>query len=134
MSAVTRFKQSVSQSREGAQGTSSIARLRLGHTTLSAHLHRLHPFCPWYRTTPEAIEHFLLQCPRLFSQHTALRSWLSALAITILDLSTLLAASGVHLSLATCCPTPYFCLLEEDRPATMPVIPTQEYPRTHKNP
>ncbi|MPC39852.1 hypothetical protein E2C01_033402 [Portunus trituberculatus] len=28
----------------------------------------------------------------------------------------------------TCCPSPYLCLLEEDRPATMPVITTQDYP------
>ncbi|MPC91860.1 hypothetical protein E2C01_086921 [Portunus trituberculatus] len=42
------------------------------------------------------MEHFLLQCPCLLSQHTALRSRLSALAITTLDLPTLLAASGVH--------------------------------------
>ncbi|MPD02333.1 hypothetical protein E2C01_097910 [Portunus trituberculatus] len=57
------------------------------------------PFCPWCRTTPKAMEYFLLQCSRLLSQHTALRSRLSALAITTLDLpTTLLAASGVHLS------------------------------------
>ncbi|MPC59296.1 hypothetical protein E2C01_053312 [Portunus trituberculatus] len=94
--------QTVSQSREGAQGTSTIARLRLGYTTLIAHLDHLclscDSFCPWYRTTPEAMEHFLLQCPRFLSRHTALRSRLSALAITTLDLHTLLAASGVHLS------------------------------------
>ncbi|MPD00491.1 hypothetical protein E2C01_095965 [Portunus trituberculatus] len=42
------------------------------------------------------MEYFLLQCPRLLSQHTALRSRLSALAIITLDLPTLLAASGVH--------------------------------------
>ncbi|MPC11031.1 hypothetical protein E2C01_003684 [Portunus trituberculatus] len=87
------------ESWEGAQGTSAIAHLCLGHTTLSAHLHRLclsrDHFCPWCRTTPEAIEHFLLQCLRFHSQHTALRSRLSTLAITTLDLSTLLAASGV---------------------------------------
>ncbi|MPC53300.1 hypothetical protein E2C01_047189 [Portunus trituberculatus] len=34
--------------------------------------------------------------PRFHSQHTALRSRLSALAITTLDLPTLLAASGIH--------------------------------------
>ncbi|MPC83505.1 hypothetical protein E2C01_078217 [Portunus trituberculatus] len=42
------------------------------------------------------MEHFLLQCPRFHSQHTALRSQLSATAITTLDLPTLLAATGVH--------------------------------------
>ncbi|MPC74730.1 hypothetical protein E2C01_069104 [Portunus trituberculatus] len=106
MSAVTRFKvQTVSQSQEGAQGTSTIARLCLDHTTLSAHLHHLHlscdPFCPWCRTTPEPMEHFLLQCPRLLSQHTALISQLSTLAITTLNLPTLLAASGTHPSTST---------------------------------
>ncbi|MPC72724.1 hypothetical protein E2C01_067036 [Portunus trituberculatus] len=63
--------QTVSQSWEGAQGTSAIACLRLGHNTLSAHLHRLRlshdPFCPWCRTTPETMEHFLFQCPRFHS-------------------------------------------------------------------
>ncbi|MPC25410.1 Juvenile hormone esterase [Portunus trituberculatus] len=93
----------VSQSREGAQGTSDIARLRLGHTTLSAHLHRLRlshdPFCPWCRTTPEDMEHFLLHIlahASTLNTRTALRSWLSALAITTLDLPTLLGVSGVH--------------------------------------
>ncbi|MPC39135.1 hypothetical protein E2C01_032657 [Portunus trituberculatus] len=51
---------------EGAQATAAITCLRLGHTTLNAHLHHLRlshdPFCPWCRTTPEAMEHFLLQC------------------------------------------------------------------------
>ncbi|MPC50570.1 hypothetical protein E2C01_044399 [Portunus trituberculatus] len=47
-------------------------------------------------TTPETMEHFLLQCPDFHSQHTALCSWLSTLAITTLDLPTPLAASGVH--------------------------------------
>ncbi|MPC83069.1 hypothetical protein E2C01_077759 [Portunus trituberculatus] len=42
------------------------------------------------------MEHFLLQCSRFLSQHIALRSRLSILAITTLDLPTLLAASGVH--------------------------------------
>ncbi|MPD03345.1 hypothetical protein E2C01_098978 [Portunus trituberculatus] len=62
MSTVTRF----SQSREEVQATTAITRLLLGHTTLGAHLHRLHlshdPFCPGCRTAPEAMEHFLLQC------------------------------------------------------------------------
>ncbi|MPC76416.1 hypothetical protein E2C01_070826 [Portunus trituberculatus] len=42
------------------------------------------------------MEHFLLHCPRFLSQHTALRSWLSALIITTLNLPSLLAASDVH--------------------------------------
>ncbi|MPC74366.1 hypothetical protein E2C01_068722 [Portunus trituberculatus] len=35
---------------------------------------------------------------------------------------------------ATCCQKPYFYLLEEDQPATTPVISTQDYPRAHKDP
>ncbi|MPC61526.1 hypothetical protein E2C01_055599 [Portunus trituberculatus] len=35
--------------------------------------------------------------------------------------------------LATRCSSPYLCLLEEYRPATTPVIPTQDYPRAHKD-
>ncbi|MPC83897.1 hypothetical protein E2C01_078618 [Portunus trituberculatus] len=54
------------------------------------------PFCPWCRTTPKAMEHFLLQSPRFHSQHIALCSWLSSLAIITLDMPTLLVASGVH--------------------------------------
>ncbi|MPC97635.1 hypothetical protein E2C01_092960 [Portunus trituberculatus] len=92
------------ESREGAQGTSTIARLCLDHTTLSAHLHRLRqsydPFCPWCRTTPESME---------------LRPQASTFP-------------------STCCPSPYLYLLKEDWPATMPVMPTHEYPRTHKDP
>ncbi|MPD02683.1 hypothetical protein E2C01_098279 [Portunus trituberculatus] len=36
--------------------------------------------------------------------------------------------------LTTCCPSPYLCLLEENQPDTTPVIPTQDYPRAHKDP
>ncbi|MPC82305.1 hypothetical protein E2C01_076963 [Portunus trituberculatus] len=36
--------------------------------------------------------------------------------------------------LATCCPSPYLCFLEEDQPAPTLVIPTQDYPRAHKDP
>ncbi|MPD05333.1 hypothetical protein E2C01_101072 [Portunus trituberculatus] len=81
------------------------------------------------------MEHFQLQCPRFHSQHTALRSRLSALAITTLDLPSLLAGGLRHPPLlATCCPLPYLCLLEEDRPATTPEISTQNYPSAHKDP
>ncbi|MPC39950.1 hypothetical protein E2C01_033503 [Portunus trituberculatus] len=85
-----------------AVGQAAIARLCLGHTTLSAHLHCLRlspdPFCPWCRTTPETIEHFLQHYPCFHSHRTALHSWLSTLGITTLDFPTLLAASGIHSS------------------------------------
>ncbi|MPC66275.1 hypothetical protein E2C01_060422 [Portunus trituberculatus] len=74
MSALTKFKQSISHGKELEQATAAIPRLCLGHTTLGAHLHRL------------------------------LRSQLSPLAITTLDLPTLLAASSVHHLLLGCCP------------------------------
>ncbi|MPC67336.1 hypothetical protein E2C01_061510 [Portunus trituberculatus] len=85
---------------EGTQARAAIARLRLGHTTLGAHLHHLHlssdPFCPWCRTTPETIGHFLLHCSRFHSHHNTLCSRLSTMAMTKLDLPILLASSGVH--------------------------------------
>ena len=78
----------------------ALTRLRLGHTKLTAHLHRLRlspdPYCPWCRTVPETIEHFLLQCPRFHSQRVLLRSQLVALNVHTFDLPTLLAAAGVH--------------------------------------
>ncbi|MPC95220.1 hypothetical protein E2C01_090421 [Portunus trituberculatus] len=76
------------------------------------------------------MEHFLLQCPRFHSQHTALRSQLSALAIITLDITT--HPPGILRRpplLTTCCPSPYLCLLEEDQLATMSVIPHTELPQ-----
>ncbi|MPC50571.1 hypothetical protein E2C01_044400 [Portunus trituberculatus] len=80
--------------------------------------------------TPDAMEHF----PRFHSQHTALCSRLSGLAIITMDMPTL-PLGGLRRPplLATCSP-PYLCLLEEDWPATMPVITTQDYPSAHKDP
>ncbi|MPD03304.1 hypothetical protein E2C01_098936 [Portunus trituberculatus] len=107
------------------------------HRTPNLHRLRLSPdpFCPWCRTTSEAMMHSLLQCPRFYSQHTALRSWLSALAIITLDIPTH-PPGGLRRPplLVTCCPSPYLNLLEEDRPATTLVIPTQDYTRAHKDP
>ncbi|KAG0727086.1 UPF0587 protein C1orf123 [Chionoecetes opilio] len=77
----------------------TLARLRLGHTTLTAHLHRLRlspdPHCPWCMNFPETIEHFLLQCPHFHSHRVVLQSQLLALNVTTFDLPTLLAAAGV---------------------------------------
>ncbi|MPC76415.1 hypothetical protein E2C01_070825 [Portunus trituberculatus] len=122
MSAVTRFKQSVSHGKEQKAHqllpTSAWATLV---TTLSALLHRLRRsrdhFCPWCRTIPEAMEHFLLHCPRLLSQHTALRS---RLCPGHHNTQPALPPGSLRRPplLATCCPSPYLCLFEEDRPAT----------------
>ncbi|MPC86084.1 hypothetical protein E2C01_080898 [Portunus trituberculatus] len=89
MSAITRFKQSVSHGKERKPEQPSPASpwvIPCSELTCTA-------YC---RTTLETIEHFLLQCLRFYSHHTALCSRLSALAITTLDLPTLLAASVVH--------------------------------------
>ncbi|KAG0697406.1 Histone deacetylase 11 [Chionoecetes opilio] len=76
----------------------TLTRLRLGHTRLTAHLHRLclspDPHCPWCMNIPETIEHFLLQCPRFHSHRVVLQSQLLALNVTTFDLPTLLAAAG----------------------------------------
>ncbi|MPC55155.1 hypothetical protein E2C01_049086 [Portunus trituberculatus] len=55
---------------------------------------------------------------------------LSALAIITLDMPTH-PPGGLRCPplLATCCPSPYLCLLEEDQPATTSVLPTQDYPQ-----
>ncbi|KAG0714449.1 hypothetical protein GWK47_014121 [Chionoecetes opilio] len=77
----------------------TLTRLRLGHTTLTAHLHRLRlspdPHCPWCMNFLETIEHFLLQCPHFHSHRVVLQSQLLALNVTTFDLPTLLAAAGV---------------------------------------
>ncbi|XP_045101462.1 uncharacterized protein LOC123498421 [Portunus trituberculatus] len=80
----------------------ALTRLRLGHTRLTAHLHRLglspDPYCPWCRTVEETIEHFLLHCPRFHSHRVVLRDHLAALGVSTFDLPTLLAAAGVYSS------------------------------------
>ncbi|KAG0725444.1 Zinc finger protein 622 [Chionoecetes opilio] len=77
----------------------TLTRLRLGHTTLTAHLHHLRlspdPHCPWCMNFPETIEHFLLQCPHFHLHRVVLHSQLLALNVTTFDLPTLLAAAGV---------------------------------------
>ena len=77
----------------------AITRLRLGHTRLTAHLHRLHlaptPNCPWCLNVPESITHFILQCPRHHSARVTLRAQLTSLGIQTFDLPTLLAATDV---------------------------------------
>ncbi|MPC36576.1 hypothetical protein E2C01_030039 [Portunus trituberculatus] len=78
----------------------ALTRLRLGHTRLTVHLHRLHispdPYCPWCPTVPETIEHFFLECPCFYSHRTVLRTQLLALGVNTFDLPTLLGATGVH--------------------------------------
>ncbi|MPC84916.1 hypothetical protein E2C01_079669 [Portunus trituberculatus] len=117
----------------------SLKVLRLGHTTLSGHLHSLHlspdPFCPWCRTTHETIKHFLLHCPRFHSHHTELPG-VPALCPEHHNTQLAHLPGGLRRPFlpATYCPSPYLCLLEEDWPAITPVIPTQDYAMTHMEP
>lgn len=70
-------------------GHVALTRLRLGHTRLTAHLHRLSiapdPYCPWCPNTPETIHHFLLECPRFHSLRVVLRDRLRALGVISFD-------------------------------------------------
>ncbi|MPC71286.1 hypothetical protein E2C01_065558 [Portunus trituberculatus] len=100
MSAITRFKQSVSHGKERkAHQPSPTSAWATPHSVL---------ICTAYvcLVTPSVLGVGLPLRPWNIScfsahastQHTALRSRLSALAITTMDLHTLLAASGVHSS------------------------------------
>ncbi|XP_050686437.1 ATP-dependent DNA helicase DDX11-like isoform X2 [Eriocheir sinensis] len=78
----------------------ALTRLRLGHTRLSTHLHRLRlvpdPHCPWCGTVEETIEHLLLHCPRFHSQRVLLQHQLCALDVPTFDLPALLAVAGAQ--------------------------------------
>ena len=62
----------------------AIQRLRIGHTSLNAHLNRLHlvnsPNCQ-YCSEPETIEHILLYCPRYHSRRVLFKRTLQKLKI-----------------------------------------------------
>lgn len=77
----------------------ALTRLRIGRTTLNAHLHRLNlvpdPYCPWCKNVPETIEHLMLQCPRFYSHRVQLRSQLQSQGVYTFDLPTLLGAAEV---------------------------------------
>ncbi|MPC54753.1 hypothetical protein E2C01_048678 [Portunus trituberculatus] len=112
MSAVTRFKQSVSHGKErkAHQPSPAPAWITLPSVlTCTDYVCLVTPFCHWCMTIPEAMAHFLLQSPRFHSRPAHPPGNLRR---------------PPHL--ATCCPSLYLCLLEEDRPATTPVIPTQD--------
>ena len=72
----------------------AITRLRIGHTRLNAHRHRLGltdtPHCPWCPTQLETPEHLLLHCPRHHSHRVALLHSLSLLHIRRPTLAVLL--------------------------------------------
>ncbi|XP_069190266.1 uncharacterized protein [Procambarus clarkii] len=56
----------------------AITRLRIEHTCLAAHLHRLRlvdsPYCQWCPTQEDTVEHLLLHCPRFHSARIRLQS------------------------------------------------------------
>ncbi|XP_050706946.1 uncharacterized protein LOC126992319 [Eriocheir sinensis] len=74
----------------------AITRLRIGHTCLNAHLHRLNmvqdPHCPWCPTQPDTPEH-LLHCPRFHSLRTNLKASLTRLHIHRPTLEDLLGSN-----------------------------------------
>lgn len=85
------------QSRDRQLDT-TLTRLRIGHTGLNSHLHRLNlkdsPFCPWCPNAEDTISHFLFQCPRFHSHRTILSHRLRILQVTTFDLPTLLDGHG----------------------------------------
>ncbi|MPC90127.1 hypothetical protein E2C01_085098 [Portunus trituberculatus] len=136
MSAVTRFKQSVSHGKERKTNQPS-------------------PASAW--ATPCSVftctAYVCLVTPSALGVGLPLRPWnvscFNAHASTLNIGTTLPAHHPGHLNtrtahppgglrrpplLVTCCPSPYLCQLEDDRPATTPVITTQDYPRAHKDP
>ncbi|MPD04624.1 hypothetical protein E2C01_100321 [Portunus trituberculatus] len=137
MSAVTIFKQSVSHEKERKMHQSSPASARAtpcSVLTCTAYiclmrpsaLRAVLPLRPWN-----------ISC---FNAHGSALNILhyapgSAVTITTLNLPTHYHGGLRYPSLlVTCCPSPFLCLLEEDRPATTPLIPTQDYPKAHKDP
>ena len=76
----------------------AITRLRIGHTRLNAHLHRLgmtdSPHCPWCPTQLDTPEHLLLHCPRHHSHRVALFHSLSVLHLNRPTVADLLGGSA----------------------------------------
>ena len=75
----------------------ALTRIRIGHTALSAHLHRIgmlrSPECR-YCTEAESVGHVLLWCPRHYSHRTRLLDRLRPLGIRRLSLQVLIGARG----------------------------------------
>ncbi|MPC74952.1 hypothetical protein E2C01_069335 [Portunus trituberculatus] len=129
MSAVTRYKQSISHGKERKA-------------------HQPSPASAW--ATPRSVlvctAYVCLVTPSALGVGLPLRQWnISCFNAHASTLNILHNTRPAHLPgslrrlpfLATCCHLPYLCLLEEDWPATTPVIPTHDYPgliRTEKRP
>ena len=76
----------------------AITRLRIGHTCLNSHLHRLGltdtPHCPWCPTQLDTPEHLLLHCPRHHSHRVALLHSLASIHIHRPTLADLLGGNS----------------------------------------
>ena len=81
----------------------ALTRLRIGHTGLAAHLHRLSlipdPYCQWCRNEEDTITHLFLSCPRFHSQRTYLKDQLRAISVMTFDLPTILGGIGYDTNL-----------------------------------
>ena len=70
-----------------------MARLRLGHTKLNAHMYKMklieNPNCT-YCQTPETIEYYLMNCHRHYTARCILKSKLIQLGISPINPSTML--------------------------------------------
>ncbi|MPC49656.1 hypothetical protein E2C01_043466 [Portunus trituberculatus] len=75
----------------------AVTRLRIGHTSLNAHIHKLtmsnSPHCHWCPTQPDTPEHLLLHCSHHPQHHVALLHSLSTFQLYRLTLTDLLGAS-----------------------------------------
>ncbi|MPC75924.1 hypothetical protein E2C01_070324 [Portunus trituberculatus] len=137
MSAVTRFKQSVTVSHgKEHKAHQPLPASATPHSVLTCityvSLVSCDPFCPWCRTTlrPWNISCFNAHASSLNILHYAPSSspWPS-------QHSTCPSSWGPQASIFPSNLLSFaLCLLEEDWPATTPVILTHEYPRTHKDP
>ncbi|KAL7635514.1 UNVERIFIED_CONTAM: hypothetical protein RMT77_014583 [Armadillidium vulgare] len=74
-------------------------RLRVGHTGLKAHLHKLKlaqsPSCPHCAFPTETVEHFLIHCPQYMVARNLLFSRLRTLGVSLINATTLLALNNV---------------------------------------
>ncbi|MPC44114.1 hypothetical protein E2C01_037778 [Portunus trituberculatus] len=138
MSTITRFKQSVSHGKERKAHqplpASAWATPRPVLTCITyVSLVSCDPFCSWCRTT---LRLWNISCFNVHASSLNILHYAPALRPGHHNTQPAHPLGGLRHPpfLATCCPSPYLCLIEEDRPATTPVILTQEYPRTHKDP
>ena len=78
----------------------AIVRLRIGHSRLNSHLHRLNivqdPHCPWCPTQLDTPEHFVLSCPRFYSMRVTLKAALARLNIKRPTIEDILGSDSLN--------------------------------------